>query len=154
MVSYASSSLGQQRKLKTKKMSAVPFDPEHPEPVAIFNYIYRPRGTYSWLSSLLTVFLFLTIHLAMLIAQGIIPPLKPPPEEAETARDLDEEELDPEFEDDPEDEDEIRYLLAEQERVRREVKELEDLRRLRVRNFVQILYIINSCSSCRNVKRA
>lgn len=90
----------------------------------------------------------------MLIAQGIIPPLKPPPEEAETARDLDEEELDPEFEDDPEDEDEIRYLLAEQERVRREVKELEDLRRLRVRNFVQILYIINSCSSCRNVKRA
>lgn len=36
--------LGQQRKLKTRKMSAVPIDPEHTEPVAIFNYIYRPRG--------------------------------------------------------------------------------------------------------------
>ena len=79
-------------------------------------------------------FLDLTTQLAMLVAQGIIPPPpKPPPEEAETTHDI-EEEFDPEFEDDPEDEDEIRYLLAEQERVRRELKELEDLRRLRVRN--------------------
>lgn len=71
----------------------------------------------------------------MLIAQGIIPIPVPPPEEVASVgtRDLsDEENYGPELDDALDDEDEIRYLIAEQERVRREVKELEDLRRLRV----------------------
>ena len=71
----------------------------------------------------------------MLLAQGIIPIPVPPPEEVASVgtRDLsDEENYGPELDDALDDEDEIRYLMAEQERVRREVKELEDLRRLRV----------------------
>lgn len=77
---------------------------------------------------------------AMLIAQGIIPTPKPPPpperfEEyyTDAGRDVDESEFDPDFESDPEKEDEIRYLIEEQERVHRELRELEDMRRLRVR---------------------
>ncbi|KAI5121729.1 hypothetical protein M0805_009022 [Coniferiporia weirii] len=98
--------LGEQKAFRTKKMTSMPFDPLNPGPVAIFNYIYRPR--------------------AMLLAQGIIPTYVPKfVEEFSNAS--------PVASRDEGRGEAIRRLKEQQERVQRELRELEDLRRLRER---------------------
>ncbi|KAH8113107.1 hypothetical protein DFH11DRAFT_1603068 [Phellopilus nigrolimitatus] len=97
--------LGEQKAFRTKKMTSIPFDPDNPAPVAIFNYIYRPRS--------------------MLLAQGIIPTYVPKIEDplpipAAMPRDEGKGDI-------------IRRLREQQEQVQRELRELEDLRRLRER---------------------
>ncbi|EJD00630.1 uncharacterized protein FOMMEDRAFT_22382 [Fomitiporia mediterranea MF3/22] len=100
--------LGEQRRYRTKKMTSMPFDPENPGPVAVFKYVYRPR--------------------AMLISQGIIPTYVPrfvehleSPTPSMRPRDEGRE-------------DAMRRLKEEQERIQREMMELEELRRLRERH--------------------
>ncbi|THH09514.1 hypothetical protein EW145_g1957 [Phellinidium pouzarii] len=117
--------LGEQKALRTKKMNSMPFDPSNPDPIVVFNYIYRPR--------------------AMLLAQGIIPTYVPKFVEDFSSATVSREEEKGEA---------IRrlkvgFILSEdhsdllctqmmneqdqQEQVKRELKELEDLRRLRER---------------------